>query len=49
MKTKTLAERFGMNKKFNYDNALYEHNQKKYSTQDFLEEKKLITREGHLD
>jgi|LGVF01.2.fsa_nt_gb hypothetical protein len=49
MKTKTLAEMFGINKKFRYDNALYEHNSKKFSSQDFLEEKKLITREGHLD
>ena len=49
MKTKTLAEMFGIDKKFHYDNALYEHYHKKISTQDFLEEKKLITREGHLE
>jgi len=49
MKKKTLAERFGINKKFNYDTALYEHYNKSNGSQDFLQERKLITREGHLE
>lgn len=39
MKTKTLAELFGTNKNFHYDNALFEHYHTKYTTQDFSEEK----------
>lgn len=49
MKAKTLAKMLGIKKRYNYDSALYRHDYKESSQKDFLEEKKLSTREGHLE
>jgi len=49
MKTKTLAKLLGITTRYSYESALYQHDHMKNRKKDFLVEKKLPTREGHLE
>lgn len=49
MKARSLAKLLGLDHIFNYESKLYNDKHSTNGYSDIIDEKKLITRQGHLD